>query len=239
MLTAKQNEKIIIARDAQKPGVFRCPECDAPVTLRKGKIVAHHFAHKPPITCSYGKGESAEHHRVKLEIFDTLNNHPDAGEVELEKSFGPVRADVSARLDGRRVAFEIQRSAIDFDELHRRTVAYYQLGVSVAWILLPREDLSKGRLSPRKWEIWTHAANMGEAYYWVGNGLVQPITFKKYDIDVPSTDFGGGYSYPSKRYRTPVRKELSHIVDSFTHSMAAPWCRLPYDLPRRRLWKRI
>lgn len=239
MLTAKQNGKIVIARYAQKPGVFTCPECGELVTLRKGKIVVHHFAHKPPITCQYGKGESAEHHRVKMELYEALLAHEGATEVEVERSFGLVRADVAARIDGRRVAFEIQRSSVDFDELHRRTEAYYTLGVSVVWILLPREDLFKGRIAPKKWEIWTHAAHLGEAYYWIGEGMVRPVKFGEYLIDVPLTDFGGGYSYPSKRYRTPIIKHPAHLVEDFTHDTARAWCRGAYDIPQRRLWKRI
>ncbi|EHS0461966.1 hypothetical protein KUR95_003186 [Escherichia coli] len=43
MLTAINNEKIVIARDAQKPGIFTCPECGEVVTLRKGSVKVHHL----------------------------------------------------------------------------------------------------------------------------------------------------------------------------------------------------
>ncbi|HAN8177740.1 hypothetical protein ODR32_20365 [Escherichia coli] len=41
MLTAINNEKIVLARDAQKPGIFTCPECGEVVTLRKGSVKVH------------------------------------------------------------------------------------------------------------------------------------------------------------------------------------------------------
>ncbi|EGO0706057.1 competence protein CoiA [Salmonella enterica] len=239
MLTAINNEKIVIARDAQKPGIFTCPECGEVVILKQGKIVTPHFAHKPPVSCQYGSGESPLHHQVKTELYDALVDHAGAYEVELEKSFGPARPDVSARIDGKLVAFEVQRSTIHFDELQRRTEEYFLRGLSVVWILLPRELLSDGRISPKKWEIWTHASQLGEAYYWAGEGYVTPVKFRPFMIDVPATDWGGGYSYPSKRYRTPVVGHKAHLVEDFTHEVAKAWSSGIYDLPKRRVWRRI
>ncbi|EOS94792.1 competence protein CoiA [Erwinia tracheiphila] len=240
MLTAIQDEKVVIARDTEKRGIFTCPECGRTVTLKKGKIVIHHFAHKPPVTCQYGKGESKQHHQIKMELFDSLVNHDQALDVALEKSFGAVRPDVSARIDGKLVAFEIQRTSINFDDLHRRTSAYCQLGLSVIWILLPREDLSSNKISPRKWEIWTHAAQLGEAYYWIGKGYVQPVKFDKYMIEVPLTDFGGGYERTSKRFRTPIKQRKAHLVEDFTHGgIIKAWSGGVYDIPARRIWMRM
>ncbi|OKP02592.1 competence protein CoiA [Xenorhabdus eapokensis] len=239
MLTALQNDKIIIARDAQKPGEFICPECRQLVILKKGKKVIHHFAHKSPVTCAYGEGETLAHQEAKLELFDVLMADDTVTEVELEKSFGTVRADVYARIDGRRVVFEVQRSSIDIDTLAKRTTEYSQRGISICWLLLPRDDVYGSRITPKNWEKWIHASNLGEVYFWLGDGYVLPVKFSTFYLDVPLTDFGGGYSKRSKLYRTPVRSPKLHIVRDFAHEGASPWGAGAYILPYRRLWKRI
>lgn len=51
----------VIARDVTKEdGPFYCPECQGEVTIKKGAIKVHHFAHVPPFACSFGVGESDE-----------------------------------------------------------------------------------------------------------------------------------------------------------------------------------
>lgn len=59
MLTAINNEKIVIARDAQKPGIFTCPECGEVVTLRKGSVKVHHLVDdfEPKRTGGWIKGD--------------------------------------------------------------------------------------------------------------------------------------------------------------------------------------
>lgn len=56
MLVALQGDQHITAWVAQKGPVFHCPNCKTQVILRKGALVAHNFAHKPPVTCSWASG---------------------------------------------------------------------------------------------------------------------------------------------------------------------------------------
>ena len=107
MLTAvRQFDSVkVIARDTHKAdGPFQCPGCMQMVTVRKGNIKAHHFAHKPPVTCARGKGETEQHLRTKLAIFDALSGEANVTELELERSFGISVADVFARISGVPVA---------------------------------------------------------------------------------------------------------------------------------------
>lgn len=51
----RDNQKVA-AWDQQKiDGPFSCPVCVEETILKKGAMKVHHFAHKPPITCEYGK----------------------------------------------------------------------------------------------------------------------------------------------------------------------------------------
>ncbi|MTC16844.1 competence protein CoiA [Providencia alcalifaciens] len=239
MLTALQNGKVVFARDAKKPGEFVCPECGELVTLRKGRIKIHHFAHKPPVVCSYGRGETLAHQEAKLELYDVLMADPTVSNVEIEKSFGTVRADVYAVIDETPVVFEIQCSTLDFDTLTKRTKAYTAKGISLCWLLLPRDDIYGERIIPKAWEKWLHAANLGEIYFWQGDGFVTPVKFEKYYIDVPYTDFGGGYSYISKRFKTPARGNKSHVVRDFARERLKAWSAYYYEIPLRWVWRRI
>lgn len=74
MLTAiRSDSQKTLAQDANKiDAPFTCPECNKNVILRKGLIKTPHFAHKPPVTCQYGQGESEEHRKCKQAIFNCL-----------------------------------------------------------------------------------------------------------------------------------------------------------------------
>jgi hypothetical protein len=50
--------------------VFVCPQCSGLLIPRKGKIKAHHFAHKAEDNCSY---ESYLHKIAKIKFFDAYN----------------------------------------------------------------------------------------------------------------------------------------------------------------------
>ena len=61
MLTANRLSDAVkvIACDMYKTdGPFYCPICGTETILHRGPIKIAHFAHKPPTTCEYGRGES-------------------------------------------------------------------------------------------------------------------------------------------------------------------------------------
>ncbi|RIQ17798.1 hypothetical protein DLN06_26130, partial [Salmonella enterica subsp. enterica serovar Newport str. CFSAN000835] len=176
MLTAMHNGKIVIAREAKKPGAFTCPECGEPVTLRKGSVKVHHFAHRSTTTCGYGKGESELHMDLKMQVYDALRGHPDVSEVALEAAVGTVRPDVLATIRGCRVAFEVQLSALGIDDLYRRTAACASQDIAMIWILYWPDGTTLNRLyRPASWERWLNTCGLGTLYFWAGNGWVRPI----------------------------------------------------------------
>ena len=134
MLTAlRQSDSAkVLARASEKSEApFLCPRCRRELVLRKGRIKVHHFAHKPPVTCALGKGETEQHLKAKLEIFDALRTEPNVSELELEKDLGMSVADVYARISGVPVAVEIQRSELSVNDIVARTKNYHRLGIAV------------------------------------------------------------------------------------------------------------
>ena len=134
----------VTARDVTKPeGPFVCPKCSRELNLRKGQIKAHHFAHKPPVTCSYGRGESEAHRKAKWAIYDCLKKRADVTECELEKSWGEVVSDVYVVIRGAPIALEVQISSLTIDEIMYRTKMYYEKDIAVLWLPLFSEKNRK------------------------------------------------------------------------------------------------
>lgn len=214
MLTAlrKSDAVKVLARESDrvdKP--FQCPTCNREVTLRKGQIKVHHFAHKPPVTCIRGRGESEQHLQAKLAIFDALCLESNVKELEVERDFGISVADIFARISGTPVAIEIQRSVLSASEINARTQNYHRLGISVLWIGLQEQDFSTSIYSPSAWEKWCHATYYGRVYYWERNQILKVVHFDSYHIEVPystwyedgSEQSAGGYIKTSRRWRSP------------------------------------
>jgi competence protein CoiA len=187
---------------------FACPECSASVVLKKGRVVAHHFAHKPPVICEYGSGESHAHHECKRAIFDALNKAPNVTKCAVERGLGSVRPDVSAFIGGIPVAIEIQRSNISTRLLEKRMREYSKKGVHLVWVCLglDRCDDDGEKIAPNLWQKWLHAAYFGRVYYWdssVGGACLWPVHYSEHLLWVePSEWFAGGYHRTSKRFRT-------------------------------------
>lgn len=122
-----------IAWDVDKTNApFSCPECGKECLVKKGEVKVHHFAHLAATTCT-NAGEG-EHHMAAKQFF--YNNLKKYVSVELEKVLDEVRADVYFEYKGKKVAIELQDSAISIDEIKRRTLAYNKQGVVVWWICL-------------------------------------------------------------------------------------------------------
>ena len=175
----------VIASDATKrTGPFRCPNCKAPLSLRKGTHNLSHFAHKRPITCDYGKGETLAHRRCKLEIYARLRMHPAAREVKLEHHLGAVRPDVFAYILGKPVAIEVQLSTLSPERIATRTTEYTKRGISVLWLMQWTPKLDAHRYSPKRFERWLHAAYYGRVYYWQEGLTIVPYSFQSHLIHI-------------------------------------------------------
>lgn len=236
------------ARDCTKDhGPFICPTCGNEVILHKGNIREHHFSHKPPVTCPQAVGETMQHMRAKLAIYDALSLEPSITNLDIEKSFGSSIADVYAKIRGEAVAVEIQRSTLSVNDIVARTEKYQKLGIAVLWIGLPRPEIFTNKYNPQAWERWCHAAYYGRVYYWQDGQCIRPVHFGPYRVYVEERTYydasgdemvGGGYHRISRRYRTPeygqpvLIAQLFHSTErnAFTsETIYVPHCRLYVD----------
>src|SRR4051812_33804904 len=191
MLCAKRtsDRQVVIASSQEKcDAPFACPECLEEVTLRKGTFKIHHFAHKPPVTCAYGTGETEEHRRCKTEIYETLVRAPNVKKAALERPLKDVRPDISAYINGIPVAIEVQISTLPLGTVIHRTQEYTKRGIALLWLAQWNSGLGKDRYSPRPWELWVHAAYFGRVYYWKAETVILPVHLAKHYLHVERND---------------------------------------------------
>jgi competence protein CoiA len=224
---------------------FLCPQCGDLVVLRRSEIRLTHFAHTRSGLCAYSAGESDEHRRCKLEIYQALRKHPNARDVFLEKSLTTARPDVSATINGVPVAIEVQISNLPMETIIRRTREYTRKGIYVLWLLQWTPYLDASRYTPRLWEKWIHAAYFGRVYYWLKGLTVVRYRFDAHLKHVPvSTWFSrigkkmkvGGYTTKSRRFCSPVRGPKLHIATDFGPQDRECWRLNGLIVPAARLF---
>jgi competence protein CoiA len=228
-------------------GPFVCPDCNEEVILKIGRETVNHFAHANPIACKFATGESELHRRCKLEIFRALQAMPGIRNVELERSIGMNRADVSAAIGGVPVAIEVQLSSLSLETIQERTIEYFREGVYVLWLLQWTPALDSPSYMPTLWEKWIHALYFGQAYYWLEGATVASYRFEPHLKTVPRRSWftpngkkstAGGYSQRSKRHRTAVRGDTLNIATDFGPKRRYWWQENGFTLPDAKLFIR-
>lgn len=256
MLLALHDDQRFDAFCAMKGRSYTCPNCGEEVILKQGRIVIHHFAHKPPTNCSWAKGETREHLLAKTVIRDAFRAKSYQAEFEavVLSEAGDRRADVLLTNDnGARVAIEVQHTPILYDAIERRTSAYSAVGVPVIWVGVLSNKMKEDAITVshgmqieqyviRPWEKWAHAYYFKKLWYidpqaqnlWLG-------LFSDFDIDVPISSWhneyaeeqsSGGYSRISKKWKTLDLfgpKPLSEIQISLKPRKA--WSCKTFSLP--------
>jgi competence CoiA-like predicted nuclease len=149
-----------------------CPECKLPVVLKLGKVVCPHFAHAQKSNCSL-ESESAEHMMLKQQIY---NDARKLGiDADMEVTVGENRTDVLLKGKLRRVAVEVQLSAISLDDIWTRMENYRQHNVEVLWVVTPPYDLYNiKREYGTQWKVpkWQHELHdlcNESLFYYAGN----------------------------------------------------------------------
>jgi competence protein CoiA len=216
---------------------FLCPACRKIVVLKKGRIVSAHFAHKPPVTCAYGTGESELHRQCKREIYEGLKVLPNVTNCELEVHLGTVIPDIFCVINGVEVAIEVQKSDLTVSRIIERTEEYAKKKIAVLWIAIDMQRLHKEKFSPRPFEKWLHALYFGKIFYWrpgLGASVLE-VQYDSYQIWVEQKDwydeFGneqsaGGYHRRSKRWRTPKFGDAA-AIESMSDTWRSAWGELP------------
>ncbi|SIS56990.1 competence protein CoiA [Phaeovulum vinaykumarii] len=226
MLVADCEGKRIDAFTAQKGPTYSCPECRGEVVLKKGRKVVHHFAHKPPTTCTWATGETRAHMEAKAIVADALKTRGLRVELEYVVNTlpGDRRADVMAwSPNGQLIAFELQHTPIGIDEIERRASSYASANIAQIWIpFLSPKVWDEGyphnggwfvqRYTPRSFERWVHGLNgkngmwmydPKEQEFWLGRlaSHQQYINETSWFSEGGEENFAGGYYKYSKRFR--------------------------------------
>lgn len=257
MLTASSNHRAhcYAWTTERSEAPFFCKECLKEVVLRKGRVRAHHFAHKAPVTCQYGLGETNEHHKAKRGIFEALKINPNCSYCELEQKVNNVIPDIYAIIKEIPVAIEIQRSNMTVQDVYDRTVARHKNGLSVIWVIpsidqlkIFREDHQDVCRVP-KWLECIHAMGFGRIYVWSGNGeTVIPIHFDKFTRYIPEKDFynsdgeymtAGGYdkTLKDRKIVTYAPKKIIDIGTDFYSRKRDYFYTKNYSLPSCLIWR--
>lgn len=257
MLVAELDKTRVEASTVERGPVFVCPNCKAVVVLKKGRIVVHHFAHKPPVSCTWASGETRAHLTAKTVIKEGFQARGLRAEVEVEviSAAGDRRADVLvwSPKAPHRAAIEVQHQPLSFDAIARRTVAYMVAKTPVAWVSLLNaqswehakavgDHFVINKYSVRPWERWAHSYGMGELWFFdaVGEKLWRGV-LKAHIIEVPmsswynsdgSEEYAGGYERTSRRWRK------LHLYGPYEPSRVAlkvhkrkPWQGKHFDVP--------
>lgn len=236
MLTAvreRDGARVTAWEAAREDRPFLCRCCRSPLTLRRGQLVAAHFAHRPPVTCEYGAGESEEHRRCKLALYEGLSAHPSVRKCELERDLGSVRPDVSAYVGDVPVAFEVQLSALTPERIAARTAEYARKGVYVLWLPPLAPALARDLYAPRPWERWLHAAYFGRVYYWQEWLTVRPFHFRDYY----ARGRGRTRDYEKlSRRKVPLAGPALSVVADFAPRLRAAWAGRDLRVPAARLF---
>lgn len=243
MLTAfSEKRKHCYAWDTEKSEApFFCKACLQEVILKKGMVRAHHFAHKPPISCQYGSGESELHHKVKKSIFESLKSNQNCSYCELEQKIPDIIPDIFAIINGVNVDIEIQRSNITVNDIRNKIISRTKQNLSSIWIIpsilqlkIFKDDNKKVANIP-EWIKYLHTIYFGKIYVYSGQGsLVLPIHLSQFKRYIPENEFynqegeyiyAGGYSKPLKNRRiiNPAPQGLIDIGSNFRSKFRDPF----------------
>lgn len=252
-------EWIYASQCEKKDGPFICPDCASDAVVRKCAEKRDHFAHKARLSPVIGPDEGELHRECKNEIVRLLQERFPDGKWEKErpipenkdKKIPELRPDASGRIQGVRVAIEIQASTLTIGKIIKRARDYTKRQIALLWLVPLREPLGDVPFRPRLYERYLHSVYYGRTYYWwAGQGLiVKPVHYGPeirhveyrdwYDED-GDRHYGGGYDKPYRIIKKPVYGRDIDIADDFTLHLrdeftpenerkAVPMCRIWRD----------
>jgi competence protein CoiA len=225
---------------------YQCPECKTAVVLKKCKLKVDHFAHKPPVTCVYGKGESEIHRRSKMEIYQALESHTEVTKLRLERGLETIRPDISFQFGVSYVAFEVQLSALTVEKIIRRTEEYgKKKRIALLWLAQWSDQLLQKPYTPSAWEKWIHAAYYGRVYYWKGGLTVVPCHFGECYLWKKGSEWyssegkqqsAGFYWRKSKKFVVPILGPKMNLLQDFKDE-TRPGRKLDhFPIPDHKIW---
>lgn len=234
------------ADSVRKPdGPFYCGGCYSDAVHRYCHEVKHHFAHIGRTSALVPAKESKLHLECKHSIFEHLRaEFPNVKWIcddvviksDKTRKLCALKPDIGGRIEGQRVAIEIQATSLTLPRLLKRSLSYAQRNVSILWIVPLLEELGLLPFRPRLFERYLHSMYFGRTYYWYpGLGSkVQPVHYGVAYRHIPPREWyedgeeqqAGGYDMPFKRIRKPNPTAPISIASAFHHQRRTefrPW----------------
>lgn len=246
-LIRQTGQRVHVEDVTKSDGPFICPSCLSDAVRKHCTEKKDHFAHKAPTSKVIKQSESALHRECKLEIFEALRTSIpdgrwvcDSVRIKADKSrkLPELQPDIGGRINGKRIAIEIQVSSLTLPQIIKRVSGYSGRDVAIIWIVPLKEPLPDGIFRPRLYERYLHSIYYGRTYYWMrGDGLlVTPVHYglawrhvpysEWYDVNLGEQRDAGGYDRPYKRLRIPIAHSKVSLVDTFYHHQRdefIPW----------------
>ncbi len=142
-------------RRNREEACFTAKCCGAPLIIRTAAGKLPHFVHKTvPVGCDGERGETPEHRRLKAviakEAESTYEWDVETEAVRLDPETQKVlwRADVLAAKYKGAVAFEVQLSQADYEDMRRRQARYKASGVRGLWFVRTKKGFPLTRELP-------------------------------------------------------------------------------------------
>lgn len=120
---------------------YYCPVCRSKLSIRRGEVRHHYFAHMPGAECSdtWDSGcDMSGWHKEWQERFPLINR-----EVVVRLGSVVHRADI---LTGKTV-IEFQHSSLSTDHFNKRNAFYHGLGYKVVWLFDLTDEIANEKLS--------------------------------------------------------------------------------------------
>lgn len=116
---------------------FSCIQCNEQVILKNGIIKTPHFAHTRNASCTqtFSEGESEDHLKGKLHLYEFLQNHSSPVQLEAYLPSLHQRPDLFVRSEPYPIAIEFQCSQISATVIQQRTAGYIENQIFPIWIL--------------------------------------------------------------------------------------------------------
>lgn len=132
------NGRAVSSLDSTIYPPYYCPDCGHEVHLRNKSNARPHFVHSRRTDCRLLFGESDEHTHGKTLLASWLEDQNLSPVIEKQLPEEGRRADVFVQWTERKVALEIQRSAIDSPQLLARSRTYTEKEILPLWFFAPK-----------------------------------------------------------------------------------------------------
>lgn len=130
--------EFVYAQHAKSDELYRCPECNSELILRRGKHTVAHFAHRSNSYClkNIYKKETLAHLASKHHIYSSLNKKV---QIDMEYYLHEIEQ-IPDILINRNLVIEFQYSPINLELLASRTAGFIALNLDVIWITKPVKE---------------------------------------------------------------------------------------------------